>query len=84
MWVFKALSALLFLIGSMTLVVATVGLWFYAGMHLIMVFGWFAAAIYIVGSVLAVVRWENYLKLPFLLWFQLWQYADRMILDRRR
>ena len=84
MWVFKSLSSLVFLIGWMALVLAAVGSWFYVAIQFTMSFGWFAGAIFAVGSVGAVVHWENYVKVPFLLWMQAWQYADRMILDRYR
>lgn len=84
MWVFKALSALCFLIGSMALVLAAVGTWFYLTINLIMSLGWFVGAIFMIGSLAALVYWENYVKAPFLFWLRLWQYADRMILDRDR
>ena len=52
MWVFKSLSALLFLIGWTALVVAAVGTWFYITVYAIMSLGWFAGLIIAVGSVL--------------------------------
>ena len=81
---FKSLSALLFLTGWMALVVAAVGTWFYITVLVAMSLGWFAATIFAVGSVAATIRWEEYIKVPFILWFQAWQFADRMILDRDR
>lgn len=82
MWVFKALSALLFLLGWTVLAVAAVGSWFYLTINVIMSLGWFVGAIFMIGSLLAVIRWQEYVKVPFLLWMQLWDYADRKILDR--
>ena len=84
MWVFKALSALLFLIGWTALGVAAVVSWLYVAVHLTMSLGWFAGALFMIGSLAAVIRWEDHVKVPFLFWLQLWQYADRMILDRDR
>ena len=84
MWVFKALSALVFLIGSMTLVVAAVGSWFYVAVNLTMDIGWFAGGAFMIGSLAAFVYWENYVKAPFLFWLRVWEYADRMILNRDR
>lgn len=46
--------------------------------------GWFAGAMFMIGSLAAFVYWENYVKVPFLFWLRLWEYADRMILDRER
>ncbi|KKL12178.1 hypothetical protein LCGC14_2538360, partial [marine sediment metagenome] len=46
MWVFKALSALLFLIGWTALAVAAVGTWFYVAVYLTMSLGWFAGALF--------------------------------------
>jgi len=84
MWVFKALSALLFLIGWTAIAVAAVGTWFYITINVIMSLGWFAVPIFAVGSVLATIRWEAYVKVPFILWMQAWEYADRIISDRDR
>ncbi len=84
MWVFKSLSALLFLTGWTALVVAAVGTWFYITVHVITSLGWFLGLVVSVGSVAATIYWEEYVKVPFILWMQAWQYADRMILDRDR
>ena len=84
MWVFKALSALLFLIGWTALAVAGVGSWFYVTINLVMSLGWFAGAVFMIGSLASFVYWEGYVKAPFLFWLRAWQYADRMILDRDR
>ena len=84
MWVLKSLSALVFMIGWLALVLAAVGSWFYVTINLIMSLGWFVGAIFMIGSVLAVMYWQEYIKVPFILWLQAWQYADRMILDRDR
>lgn len=84
MWVFKALSALLFLIGWTAITVAAVGTWFYITVNVIMSLGWFVGTIFAIGSVLAIIHWQEYIKVPFLLWLQAWEYADRMILDRDR
>lgn len=84
MWLLKALSALLFLIGWTALALAAVGSWFYLAVSVIMSLGWFAGLLFMVGSLLAVVRWQEYVKVPFILWLQAWNYADRMILDRYR
>ena len=37
-----------------------------------------------VGTVLATIRWQDYIKVPFMLWLQAWEYADKLILDRDR
>ena len=84
MWVFRVLSALLFMIGWAAIAIAGVGTWFYISINFIMSFGWFVGMIFSIASVLAIVYWENYVKVPFLLWLQLWEYADRMILHRNR
>lgn len=84
MWVFKALSALLFMTGWMAIAVAAVVSWLYVAVHITISLGWFAGAIFMVGSLAAVVCWEDYVKMPFLFWLQLWQYADRILLDRNR
>lgn len=84
MWVFKALSALVFLIGWMALVVAAVGSWFYLTINLIQSLGWFAGALFMIGSLAAFVYWQNYVKAPFLFWLRAWEYADHKILDRGR
>ena len=84
MWVFKALSALMFLIGWMALVLAAIGSWFYVAVNLTMSLGWFVGGLFMIGSLAAFVHWENYVKAPFLFWLAAWQYADRMILDRDR
>ncbi len=82
--VLRALSALLLLIGWTALVVAAVGAWFYVVIHLTVSLGWFAGASAMIGSLAAFVHFEAYVKAPFLFWLQVWQYADRMILDRER
>lgn len=82
MWVFKALSALLLLIGWTALVLAAVGSWFYVAADLTMSLGWFAGGLFMIGSLAAFVYWENYVKMPFLFWLRVWEYADRMIRDR--
>ena len=84
MWVFKALSALVFLIGWMALVLAAVGTWFYVAIGITTSLGWFAGGLFMICSLAAFVYWENYVKAPFLFWLRAWQYADRMILDRNR
>ena len=84
MWVFKALSALLFLIGWTALAVAAVVSWLYVAVHLTMSLGWFAGLVFMLGSLAAFVYWENYVKVPFLFWLKLWRYADLMIRDRDR
>ena len=84
MWVFKALSALVFLVGWMAFVLAAVGTWFYTTINVIMSLGWFAGTVFAVGSVLATIHWQEHIKVPFILWMQAWQYADDLILNRNR
>lgn len=84
MWIFKALSALVFLIGWMALVLAAVGSWFYVAVGLTTSLGWVAGGLFLIASLAAFVHWGDYVKAPFLFWLRAWQYADRMILDRER
>ena len=84
MWVFKSLSALIFLIGCMTLVVAAVWVWITIAAYLVPSVGWFAGVIYLAGTFFAMMHLDKYIRVPWQLWFQLWRYADKMILDRHR
>lgn len=79
----RALSAFLLLMGWTALVLAAVGAWLYVSVTLTMSIGWFSGALFLVVSLVAFVHFEAYVKAPFLFWLRVWEYADRMILDRR-
>ena len=70
MWFFKALSGLLFLIGWTAIAVAAVGTWLYITVDVITSLGWFAGTIFAVGSVLATIHWQEYVKVPLFLWMK--------------
>jgi len=84
MWVFKALSALILMIGCLAITLAAVWAWLSIITALVESLGWFAATIFWVASAAALFYWNANIKAPVLLWLKLWEYVDRMILGRSR
>ncbi len=84
MWVFKALSALMLMVGCLAITLAAIWAWLSIATALIESLGWFAGAVFWVGSAAACFYWDANIKAPVLLWLRLWKYVDRIILDRNR
>ena len=84
MWVFKAISALILMIGCLVITLAALWAWLSIVMALVESLGWFAGAIFWVGTLAAFFYWNVEIKGPIMLWLKLWEYVDRIILDRDR
>ncbi len=82
MWVLRQLSGMVLIIGWMAMVLAAVGVWSYTAIELIMSLGWGAGVAFMVSSLAAFVHFDRYTKAPFVFWLRLWEYGDRMIVDR--
>jgi len=80
--ILRAISSLVFLIGSLAILGAGTIAWLYIVVALVKSLGWPAGMIAFVATLYGIVRFESYVKLPWLLWLELWSWADARIATR--
>lgn len=79
---FKAISALILLLGWLVILVTGVAVWFYLVTNATAELGWIFGVVMAIGSLVAAVHWQRYTRFPFELWAQAWRYGDDLIPDR--
>lgn len=75
-------SALCFLIGALAMVLAVTGAWLFTAVMTIKATGWVGGIAFLVLSVWALARYEEYIKTPWNLWVTLWTWTDYKLTDR--
>jgi hypothetical protein len=75
----RVLSTFVFMIGALAMVLAAVVVWFYLITGIIESTGWIAGILAVIASVWAWSRYDRYIRHPWQLWYEFWDYVDRRI-----
>ena len=78
--VLRAISALIFMLGSCALVFAAAGVWLYVLVMASVQTHWTAGALMFCVSFWLAHRYQDALKAPWLIWYDLWKWADARIM----
>lgn len=82
-WCAQAVSVVLFMAGCLCLVGGAVVLWVMTGLAIGKQIHPVAGFVYLFGSIYLAARMERFLRIPFQLWLQLWQWADGLLSARK-
>ena len=77
-------SSLVFLMGCLILVIGVVMAWVSVMISASMNLGWWAGALIMLASALAIRRWEPAVRRPWELWHELWIAIDNELEERMR